>query len=158
MGTAAIAFCQKHRAARWPVGAGRHSSEQGSLCQLIPKRGWVRASLLRGLAAAALWGFCSSFEGGEPGVRPGGRGTFLCFAKAKYPKERRPEVRATSWFPALLAPGGVSLNSLRSDRREPLSTWHSAARPCPTGQAGTGSGGLAGGRDCRFALVVLFFV
>src|SRR5450830_1426674 len=82
-------------------------------------------------------------EGRRPGVRPGGRGTFLCFAKAKYPKERRPEVRATSWFPALLAPGGVSLNSLRSNRREPLSTCHSAARPCPTGKAGSGAGELA---------------
>src|SRR5450830_997712 len=81
--------------------------------------------------------------GRRPGVRPGGRGTFLCFAKAKYPKERRPEVRATSWFPAVLAPGGVSLNSLRSNRREPLSTCHSAARPCPTGQAGSGAGELA---------------
>ena len=26
------------------------------------------------------------------GSRPGGRGTFLCFAKEKYPKERRPPV------------------------------------------------------------------
>ncbi len=26
------------------------------------------------------------------GIRPGGRGTFLCFAKEKYPKERRPPV------------------------------------------------------------------
>ena len=26
----------------------------------------------------------------EAGSRPGGRGTFLCFAKEKYPKERRP--------------------------------------------------------------------
>ena len=31
-------------------------------------------------------------QGREPGVRPGGRGTFLCFAKEKYPKERRPPV------------------------------------------------------------------
>ena len=28
----------------------------------------------------------------EAGSRPGGRGTFLCFAKEKYPKERRPSV------------------------------------------------------------------
>jgi len=28
----------------------------------------------------------------EAGNRPGGRGTFLCFAKEKYPKERRPPV------------------------------------------------------------------
>ena len=28
----------------------------------------------------------------EAGSRPGGRGTFLCFAKEKYPKERRPPV------------------------------------------------------------------
>src|SRR5450830_1277932 len=85
----------------------------------------------------ALW-LLLFVEGRRPAVRPGGRGTFLCFAKAKFPKERRPEVRATSWFPALLAPGGVSLNSLRSNRREPLSTCHSAARPCPTGKAGAG--------------------
>ena len=30
--------------------------------------------------------------GAEAGSRPGGRGTFLCFAKEKYPKERRPPV------------------------------------------------------------------
>ena len=72
-------------------------------------------------------------EGRRPGVRPGGRGTFLCFAKEKYPKERRPEVRATSWFPALLAPGGVSLNSLRSNRREPFIRPSLRCSPCPTG-------------------------
>jgi len=27
----------------------------------------------------------------QAGSRPGGRGTFLCFAKEKYPKERRPD-------------------------------------------------------------------
>ena len=38
-------------------------------------------------------GFFEFFAGllrAEAGSRPGGRGTFLCFAKEKYPKERRP--------------------------------------------------------------------
>ena len=58
-------------------------------------------------------------RGAGAGSRPGGRGTFLCLAKEKYPKERRADVRAASRFPALLAPGGVSLNSLRSDNASP---------------------------------------
>ena len=37
----------------------------------------------------------------RPGFRPGGRGTFLCFAKEKYPKERRP--RCPCPFAALRA-------------------------------------------------------
>ena len=51
---------------------------------------------------------------GLAGSRPGGRGTFLCFAKEKYPKERRagcvvPALRAG--HAALLGPGGRSANS-----------------------------------------------
>ena len=47
---------------------------------------FVFAGLLGAHRAACLrWGR-------EPGCRPGGRGTFLCFAKEKYPKERRPPV------------------------------------------------------------------
>ena len=41
----------------------------------------------------ALSGACL-VSGRRPGVRPGGRGTFLCLAKEKYPKERRPDVHA----------------------------------------------------------------
>jgi|GEM_PF-2286350 len=55
----------------------------------------------------------------QAGSRPGGRGTFLCFAKAKYPKERRAEVRAPAGYLALLAAVGVGLNSLRSNNARP---------------------------------------
>jgi len=66
----------------------------------------------------------------QAGSRPGGRGTFLCFAKAKYPKERRagfvvPSLR--DGHAALLGPGGVRVNSLRSNIRAPCS-----ARSCAT--------------------------
>src|SRR5450830_1898142 len=84
-------------------------------------------------------------EGRRPGVRPGGRGTFLCFAKAKYPKERRPEVRATSWFPALLAPGGgpAKLAAIKQTRGLiPLSLRCSAL---PHGTSGIGYGRACGG-------------
>src|SRR5450830_1429865 len=83
--------------------------------------------------------------GRRPGVRPGGRGTFLCFAKAKYPKERRPEVRATSWFPALLAPGGgpAKLAAIKQTRGLiPLSLRCSAL---PHGTSGIGYGRACGG-------------
>ena len=58
----------------------------------------------------------------QAGSRPGGRGTFLCFAKAKYPKEKRagfvdPPLRYG--HAALLGPGGVRANSLRSNMRAP---------------------------------------
>jgi hypothetical protein len=48
------------------------------------------------------------------GSRPGGRGTFFCFAKRKYPKKRRagcavPPLRCG--HAALLGPSGVGLNS-----------------------------------------------
>ena len=51
---------------------------------------------------------------GQAGSRPGGRGTFFCFAKRKYPKKRRagcavPPLRCG--HAALLGPRGVWLNS-----------------------------------------------
>jgi len=57
------------------------------------------------------------------GTRPGGRHTFLCFAKEKYAKERRPAV----WVPplrygqpAVLDYGGVSRKlAFGSNMRDP---------------------------------------
>ena len=72
------------------------------------------ADVNQGYRFALMLQLCVS--GRRPGLRPGGRLTFFASPK-KVSKERRPEVRATSWFPALLAPGGSPLNSLRSDRR-----------------------------------------
>ena len=55
--------------------------------------------------------------GAEAGSRPGGRGTFLCFAKEKYPKERRPTVcdpcAALRGKPASGRLRGAPWNSLR---------------------------------------------
>jgi len=68
----------------------------------------------------------------EAGSRPGGRGTFLCFAKAKYPKERRagfvvPALRYG--HAALLGPGGVRTNSASaSDMCAPFSAQSCATR------------------------------
>jgi hypothetical protein len=59
--------------------------------------------------------FCSAGSlAGRAGSRPGGRGTFFCFAKRKYPKKRRagcavPSLRCG--HAALLGPSGVWLNS-----------------------------------------------
>ena len=72
------------------------------------------ADVNQGYRFALMLQLCVS--GRRPGLRPGGRLTFFASPK-KVSKERRPEVRATSWFPALLAPGGSPLNSLRSNRR-----------------------------------------
>jgi hypothetical protein len=47
----------------------------------------------------------------KPGRAPGSAVTFFCFAKRKSPKKRRAEGRAAARFLALLAPGGVGLNS-----------------------------------------------
>ena len=53
----------------------------------------------------------------EAGSRPGGRGTFLCFAKEKYPKERRPPVcdpfAVRRGKPAACRLRGAPWNSLR---------------------------------------------
>ncbi len=59
----------------------------------------------------------------EAGSRPGGRGTFLCFAKETYPKERRPSVCGP--FGANLGRGACGVRrithcapaALRSDKR-----------------------------------------
>jgi hypothetical protein len=55
----------------------------------------------------------------EAGSRPGGRGTFLCFAKEKYPKERRPPVcgpfAVRRGKPASGRLRGAPWNSLRCD-------------------------------------------
>ncbi len=62
------------------------------------------------------------------GSRPGRRGTFLCFAKEKYPKERRAGfVDPLRGHAALLGLSGVRANSLRSNMRAPFS-----AQPCAT--------------------------
>ena len=62
----------------------------------------------------------------EAGSRPGGRGTFLCFAKEKYPKERRPyclrPLRCATGQPEVLGCGVRRVThcapvALRSDRR-----------------------------------------
>ena len=54
----------------------------------------------------------------EAGNRPGGRGTFLCFAKEKYPKERRPPVcdpfAERRGKPAACRLRGAPQNSLRA--------------------------------------------
>ena len=54
----------------------------------------------------------------EAGSRPGGRGTFLCFAKEKYPKERRPPVcdsfAVRRGKPAASRSRGAPQNSLRA--------------------------------------------
>ena len=69
---------------------------------------------------------------------PGVRGTFLCFAKEKYPKERRPHclrpLRFATGQPAVLRFGGVSLNSrrcasLRHTRALIRQTLRSSAHP-----------------------------
>ncbi|TCP16389.1 hypothetical protein EV674_1184 [Simplicispira metamorpha] len=64
-----------------------------------------------------LFALCSLLRAGA-GTRPGGRGTFLCFAKEKYPKEKRPhdcDPSAQRW--GTPAPGhlrGAPWNSLRA--------------------------------------------
>jgi hypothetical protein len=65
--------------------------------------------------------FCLLWLDGLAGFRPGGRDTFLCFAKEKYPKERRAEFVGLSLryrHAALLSLGGVSreLATLRHAR------------------------------------------
>jgi hypothetical protein len=72
---------------------------------------------------------CSAFVPRlQAGSRPGGRGTFLCFAKEKYPKERRARfVGPLRGHTALLGLSGVRANSLRSNMRAPF-----PAQPCAT--------------------------
>ena len=78
------------------------------------------------------------------GSRPGGRGTFLCFAKEKYPKERRPPVcdpfAALRGKPAAGRVRGAPWNSLRcvaASFRHPRrvsSRGMGASTPMPTPQ------------------------
>ena len=94
---------------------------------------------------AGSYCFCSVFfwaligphafvEGGGR-ESPGRRGTFLCFAKEKYPKERRPHclrpLRFATGQPAVLGFGGVSLElaSLRQSRALIRQTLRSSAHP-----------------------------
>ena len=62
----------------------------------------------------------------EAGSRPGGRGTFLCFAKEKYPKERRPPVcdpfAVRRGKPAACRLRGAPWNSLCAARAARTST------------------------------------
>ncbi len=62
----------------------------------------------------------------EAGSRPGGRGTFLCFAKEKYPKERRPPVcdpfAVRRGKPAACRLRGAPWNSLCAARAARAST------------------------------------
>src|SRR3990167_4528344 len=84
----------------------------------------------------------------EAGSRPGGRGTLLCFAKEKYPKERRPycvlPLRCATGQPGVLGWRGRRVThcapvALRSDRRGESvdEAWGGAAAhprpppPCP---------------------------
>ena len=74
------------------------------------------------------------------GTRPGGRGTFLCFAKEKYPKERRPQVcdpyAYATGQPAVLAHGvrrgtHCAPAALRSDNHgESVNKAWALGRPC----------------------------
>ena len=70
----------------------------------------------------------------QAGSRPGGRLPFLCFAKEKEAKERRAAVRSALRFPALLAPLGVWLNSLRSDNASPDPSAAALLGPASTAQ------------------------
>ncbi len=59
---------------------------------------------------------------GKPGLAPAGEALVLCFAKEKYPKERRAEVVVPALrygHTALLGLSGVWLNSLRSNNASP---------------------------------------
>jgi len=80
---------------------------------------------------------------------PGRRGTFLCFAKEKYPKERRPHclrpLRFAPGQPAVLRFGGVSLNSrrcasLRHTRALIRQTLRSSAHPEGPGEQNSHTG------------------
>ena len=81
-------------------------------------------------------------SGRRPGVRPGGRGTFLCFAKEKYPKERRPDVPALLRrvrCAAQLGRGLAKLASLKQTRA--LFPPKSALLAVPDGRVGAGADG-----------------
>ncbi|HMP10293.1 MAG TPA: hypothetical protein PKE60_08035, partial [Hydrogenophaga sp.] len=73
--------------------------------------------------ALSGWGALACLWGGLAGSRPGGRGTFLCFAKEKYPKERRAGCAVPSLrygHTALLGLDGVARKlAFGSDKRAP---------------------------------------
>ena len=66
-------------------GSGAYVSSAGSYC-------FYSLAVFQpfGLFEALCWSWCAPLLRAEAGSRPGGRGTFLCFAKETYPKERRP--------------------------------------------------------------------
>ena len=83
--------------------------------------------------------------GSEAGSRPGGRGTFLCFAKEKYPKERRP----AAWVPCASLRGNLRCSTTAGSRANSPSAQTSAIPdpppsallgPARTGQSGSGAG------------------
>ena len=69
------------------LGCGAYVASAGSYCfYSLAVFSAVRVELVEALCC--LW--CVPLLRAEAGSRPGGRGTFLCFAKETYPKERRP--------------------------------------------------------------------
>ena len=75
----------------------------------------MRCPLHAGFSFSAAWFDVVSL----PGCAPGRAVTFSCVPKRKSPKRRAAEVRAPAGYLALLASGGVGLNSLRSDNARP---------------------------------------
>ena len=67
------------------LGCGAYVASAGSYC-------FYSLAVFQpfGLFEALCWSWCAPLLRAEAGSRPGGRGTFLCFAKETYPKERRP--------------------------------------------------------------------
>jgi len=127
------------------------------------KRGRVRASLRKGFAAASLWWSCSLVEVGGRGSSRRPRHFSLC-RQSKVPNgraagirslraaklceyQRRPEVRATSWFPVLLAPGGSPLNSLTLKQTRGLIPLALRCSALPHGASGVGCGRACEGTD-----------
>ncbi len=80
----------------------------------------------------------------RPGGAPGGAVTFFCLAKRKSPKKRPPPLPASQRYrtgkPAVLASGGVWLNSLRSDNASPDPPEAALLGASRGGPRGAGSG------------------
>ena len=84
--------------------------------------------------AAALWPFCSLLKGGGRGFVPAAEALFFVSPKKSTPKKGDPTCTpCCAGSAALLNLGGVSLNSLRSNRREPFFRPSLRCSPCPTG-------------------------
>ena len=118
------------------LGSGAYVASAGSYC-------FYSLAVFQpfGLFEALCWSWCAPLLRAEAGSRPGGRGTFLCFAKETYPKERRPcclrPLRvatgqtcsgafagcavelATRWRAALGQPRRVRSRSMRAPTRMP---------------------------------------